>query len=136
MLNKNQRQQLKQQVLEANLDLPRHHLVTFTWGNISAIAQYEGLVVIKPSGVDYRHMTLDDMVEVALDSGEVIGGSKKTSSDTAAHLALYRQFTDIGGICIPIPAMPRSWPQQDWICRHGGRPTPIIFTTGSPVPAA
>lgn len=98
MLSQHQRRQLTQQVLEANLDLPRHHLVTFTWGNVSAVARDAGLVVIKPSGVDYRHMTLDDMVVVSLDNGEVLAGSKKPSSDTATHLALYRQFTDIGGI--------------------------------------
>ncbi|WP_116186238.1 L-ribulose-5-phosphate 4-epimerase [Pectobacterium aquaticum] len=91
-------QQLKQQVLEANLDLPRHHLVTFTWGNVSAVDRKRGIVVIKPSGVDYDCMTVDDMVVVDLVSGQPLEGSKKPSSDTATHLALYRAFTDIGGI--------------------------------------
>ncbi|WP_350238629.1 L-ribulose-5-phosphate 4-epimerase [Pectobacterium colocasium] len=91
-------QQLKQQVLEANLDLPRHHLVTFTWGNVSVVDRDRGLVVIKPSGVEYEHMVVDDMVVVDLASGQIIEGSKKPSSDTATHLALYRAFTEIGGI--------------------------------------
>ncbi|HBK4794271.1 TPA: L-ribulose-5-phosphate 4-epimerase [Serratia marcescens] len=90
--------QLKQQVLEANLDLPRHKLVTFTWGNVSAVDRERGLVVIKPSGVEYEHMTAEDMVVVDLASGRTVEGAKKPSSDTATHLALYREFADIGGI--------------------------------------
>ncbi|MBP1133158.1 MULTISPECIES: L-ribulose-5-phosphate 4-epimerase [Serratia] len=90
--------QLKQQVLEANLDLPRHNLVTFTWGNVSAVDRERGLVVIKPSGVEYEHMTAEDMVVVDLASGQTREGTKKPSSDTATHLALYREFADIGGI--------------------------------------
>jgi len=89
---------LKQQVFEANLALPRHHLVTFTWGNVSAIDRSRGLVAIKPSGVEYDGMTVDDIVVVELESGRTVEGSKKPSSDTATHLALYRAFTDIGGI--------------------------------------
>ncbi|UIM54771.1 L-ribulose-5-phosphate 4-epimerase [Serratia marcescens] len=90
--------QLKQQVLEANLDLPRHKLVTFTWDNVSAVDRERGLVVIKPSGVEYEHMTAEDMVVVDLASGRTVEGVKKPSSDTATHLALYREFADIGGI--------------------------------------
>ena len=90
--------QLKQQVLEANLDLPRHNLVTFTWGNVSAVARERGLVVIKPSGVEYEPMTAEDMVVVDLANGHTVEGTKKPSSDTATHLALYREFADIGGI--------------------------------------
>ncbi|MHA0855059.1 class II aldolase/adducin family protein, partial [Serratia nematodiphila] len=90
--------QLKQQVLEANLDLPRHKLVTFTWGNVSAVDRERGLVVIKPSGVEYEHMTAEDMVVVDLASGRTVEGVKKPSSDTATHLALYREFADIGDI--------------------------------------
>nr|WP_310616425.1 L-ribulose-5-phosphate 4-epimerase [Pantoea cypripedii] len=89
---------LKQQVLEANLALPRHHLVTFTWGNVSAIDRASGLVAIKPSGVEYDGMTVEDIVVLELESGRIVEGSKKPSSDTATHLALYRAFTDIGGI--------------------------------------
>ncbi|MDC9819882.1 L-ribulose-5-phosphate 4-epimerase [Pectobacterium polonicum] len=91
-------QQLKQQVLEANLDLPRHNLVTFTWGNVSVVDRDRSLVVIKPSGVEYEHMVVDDMVVVDLASGQTLEGNKKPSSDTATHLALYRAFTEIGGI--------------------------------------
>lgn len=89
---------LKQQVFEANLALPRHHLVTFTWGNVSAIDRSSGLVAIKPSGVEYDGMAVDDIVVVELETGRTVEGSKKPSSDTATHLALYRAFTDIGGI--------------------------------------
>lgn len=91
-------EQLKQQVLEANLALPAHHLVTFTWGNVSAIDRELGLVVIKPSGVEYDGMRAEDMVVVRLQDGAVVEGSKKPSSDTATHLALYRRFPGIGGI--------------------------------------
>ncbi len=88
---------LKQDVLKANLDLPKYKMVTFTWGNVSGIDRKSGLVVIKPSGVDYDGMTVDDMVVVDLD-GKVVEGSKKPSSDTATHLALYRRYDAIGGI--------------------------------------
>lgn len=91
-------EQLKQQVLEANLALPAHHLVTFTWGNVSAIDREQGLVVIKPSGVEYDGMRAEDMVVVDLHSGAVVEGRKKPSSDTATHLALYRRFPGLGGI--------------------------------------
>lgn len=91
-------EQLKQQVLEANLALPAHHLVTFTWGNVSAIDRERGLVVIKPSGVEYDGMRAEDLVVVNLEDGSVVEGSKKPSSDTATHLALYRRFPGIGGI--------------------------------------
>ncbi len=91
-------EQLKQQVLEANLALPKHQLVTFTWGNVSGIDRHAGLVVIKPSGVDYETMTADDMVVVELETGRVVEGSKKPSSDTETHLVLYRAFPEVGGI--------------------------------------
>jgi L-ribulose-5-phosphate 4-epimerase len=89
---------LKEEVLKANLELPRYGLVTFTWGNVSAIVRDSGLVVIKPSGVEYDVMTADDMVVVNLETGVVVEGSKKPSSDTATHLALYRAFPSVGGI--------------------------------------
>ncbi|GKX54027.1 L-ribulose-5-phosphate 4-epimerase [Leminorella grimontii] len=91
-------QQLKQQVLEANLALPRHNLVTFTWGNVSGVDRERGVMVIKPSGVEYEHMGVEDMVVVSLYSGKVVEGTKKPSSDTDTHLALYRAFPEIGGI--------------------------------------
>ncbi|ERK18133.1 MAG: L-ribulose-5-phosphate 4-epimerase [Pantoea sp.] len=89
---------LKQQVLEANLDLPRYNLVTFTWGNVSALDRESGLLVIKPSGVKYVDMKRDDMVVVELESGKVVEGTMRPSSDTATHRALYLAWPDIGGI--------------------------------------
>ena len=91
-------EQLKADVLAANLALPVHHLVTFTWGNVSAIDETRQWMVIKPSGVEYDVMTADDMVVVEIASGKVVEGSKKPSSDTPTHLALYRRFAEIGGI--------------------------------------
>lgn len=90
-------EQLKQEVCKANLELPKHGLVTFTWGNVSAIDRATNLVVIKPSGVSYENMTAEDMVVVDL-QGNVIEGKWKPSSDTATHLALYRAFEGLGGI--------------------------------------
>ncbi|PIF21904.1 L-ribulose-5-phosphate 4-epimerase [Candidatus Pantoea floridensis] len=89
---------LKQQVLEANLDLPRYNLVTFTWGNVSAVDRERGLLVIKPSGVKYEDMRRDDMVVVELANGNIIEGKMRPSSDTATHRALYLAWPDVGGI--------------------------------------
>ncbi|MGN0492916.1 MAG: L-ribulose-5-phosphate 4-epimerase [Acutalibacteraceae bacterium] len=91
-------EKLKKQVLNANLLLPKYGLVTFTWGNVSAVERKSGMMVIKPSGVEYSNMTADDMVVVELSTGKVIEGSKKPSSDTPTHLQLYRAFENIGGI--------------------------------------
>lgn len=91
-------EQLKQEVFEANLLLPKHNLVTFTWGNVSGIDREKGLVVIKPSGVEYDTMTAEDMVVVDLKTGEVVEGKWKPSSDTPTHLALYNAFEGLGGI--------------------------------------
>ena len=90
--------ELKVKVLQANLALPKYNLVTFTWGNVSAIDREKNLVVIKPSGVEYDVMTAEDMVVVDLFSGKVVEGTKKPSSDTPTHLELYREFPTIGGI--------------------------------------
>ncbi|KFF65542.1 ribulose 5-phosphate epimerase [Pectobacterium brasiliense] len=89
---------LKKQVLDTNLALPQHNLVTFTWGNVSAVDRQRGLMVIKPSGVEYSAMTLEDMVVVELESGKVVEGMKKPSSDTDTHRVLYLEFAEIGGI--------------------------------------
>lgn len=89
---------LKQKVLEANLLLPKYGLVTFTWGNVSAIDRDKGLMVIKPSGVEYEGMTAEDMVVVELETGKVAEGKWKPSSDTKTHLELYRAFPGVGGI--------------------------------------
>ncbi|KPC53868.1 L-ribulose-5-phosphate 4-epimerase [Amantichitinum ursilacus] len=102
--------ELKQQVLEANLDLPRHGLVTFTWGNVSGIDRAAGLVVIKPSGVEYERMQLDDMVVLTL-AGERVEGTLRPSSDTPTHLALYRHYADIGGIVHTHSTHATSWAQ-------------------------
>ncbi len=91
-------EQLKQEVFKANLLLPKHNLVTFTWGNVSGIDREKGLVVIKPSGVEYDTMTAEDMVVVDLKTGEVVEGKWKPSSDTPTHLALYNAFEGLGGI--------------------------------------
>ncbi|MBQ3498887.1 MAG: L-ribulose-5-phosphate 4-epimerase [Clostridia bacterium] len=88
---------LKKQVCEANLMLPKYDLVTFTWGNVSAIDRATGYVVIKPSGVEYDMLTPNKMVVVDLD-GNIIEGALNPSSDTPTHLYLYRNFKDAGGI--------------------------------------
>ncbi len=88
---------LKQKVLKANLALVRYNLVTLTWGNVSGIDRKKNLVVIKPSGVDYNSMTIDDMVVVDL-NGKVVEGKKRPSSDTPTHVELYKAFPSIGGI--------------------------------------
>mgnify|MGYP005955569747 FL=1 len=90
-------EQLKEAVWEANLLLPRYHLVTFTWGNVSGLDREQGLMVIKPSGVSYEDMRPQDMVVVALD-GIQVEGALRPSSDTPTHLELYRRFPDIGGV--------------------------------------
>lgn len=89
---------LKQQVCAANRKLPDYGLVTFTWGNVSGIDREKGLVVIKPSGVEYADLTPEDMVVVEVESGDVAEGKRRPSSDTETHLELYRRFLNIGGI--------------------------------------
>lgn len=88
---------LKKEVLDGNLLLPKYNLVTFTWGNVSGIDRASGLVVIKPSGIPYDRMTIDDMVVVDL-GGNVVEGKWKPSSDTSTHLVLYKAFPKCGGI--------------------------------------
>lgn len=114
-------QPLKKQVFEANMDLPRYGLVTFTWGNVSAIDRARGRVVIKPSGVAYDAMTVDDMVVVDLD-GNVIEGRWNPSSDTATHLALYRRFPSLGGIVHTHSTHATAWAQA-------GMAIPALGTT-------
>ncbi|CAB1245417.1 L-ribulose-5-phosphate 4-epimerase [Ruminococcaceae bacterium BL-6] len=91
-------EELKQKVYEANQMLPAHRLVTFTWGNVSGVDREKGLMVIKPSGVDYEKMKPGDMVVMKLDTGEVVEGGLRPSSDAPTHLELYRNFGGIGGI--------------------------------------
>lgn len=89
---------LKEEVLKANLLLPKYGLVVFTWGNVSAIDREKGIVAIKPSGVEYDDMQAEDIVIVDLETGSVLDGKLKPSSDTPTHLELYKQFPNIGGI--------------------------------------
>ncbi len=91
-------EKLKKEVLQANLLLPKYGLVTFTWGNVSAVDRGSGIMIIKPSGVEYEEMTAEDMAAVSLETGEVVEGLYKPSSDTPTHLALYRAFENVGGI--------------------------------------
>ncbi len=90
--------ELKETVFQANLLLPKHGLVTFTWGNVSGIDRERGLVVIKPSGISYEEMKAEDMVVVELETGKKVEGSLKPSSDTQTHLELYKAFPRVGGI--------------------------------------
>jgi len=112
---------LKQEVFEANLDLVRHNLVLFTWGNVSAIDRESALVVIKPSGVSYSQMRAEDMTVVDL-QGNIVEGTLKPSSDTPTHLALYRAFASIGGIVHTHSTYATAWAQS-------GRNIPNIGTT-------
>jgi L-ribulose-5-phosphate 4-epimerase len=114
-------EQLKQQVFQANLDLVKHGLVIFTWGNVSAIDRSKGLVAIKPSGVSYENMKASDMVVVNLD-GEIVEGDFKPSSDTPTHLVLYKNFENIGGVVHTHSAWATSWAQA-------GLGIPAIGTT-------
>ena len=91
-------EKLKEQVFQANLLLPKHGLITFTWGNVSGIDREQGLVVIKPSGVSYDVMKADDMVVVDLKTGVVVEGKLKPSTDTPTHIELYKAFPNIGGV--------------------------------------
>jgi L-ribulose-5-phosphate 4-epimerase len=91
-------ERLKELVFQANLLLPKHNLVTFTWGNVSGIDREQGLMVIKPSGVPYDGMKAEDMVVVEMETGQVVEGRLKPSSDTPTHVELYQAFPNIGGI--------------------------------------
>ena len=112
---------LKKSVCEANLQLPQYGLVTFTWGNVSAIDREKGLVVIKPSGVEYDGMKPEQMVVVDLD-GKIVEGELRPSSDTPTHLELYRQFPKIGGIVHTHSRWATIWAQS-------GRGIPALGTT-------
>ncbi|MFA7126443.1 MAG: L-ribulose-5-phosphate 4-epimerase [Bacilli bacterium] len=101
---------LKKQVFEANMALPRHNLVTFTWGNVSAIDRVASLIVIKPSGVNYNSMQIEDMVVVNLE-GEVVEGKYRPSSDLLTHLELYKAWPMIGGIVHTHSTWATSWAQ-------------------------
>jgi L-ribulose-5-phosphate 4-epimerase len=103
-------EQLKQSVLKANLELPKHDLVKYTWGNVSGIDRDSGLVVIKPSGMPYEELTADDMVVVNLD-GVKVEGKLRPSSDTLTHIVLYKCFDKIGGIVHTHSSWATAWAQ-------------------------
>ncbi len=114
-------EELKKQVYEANMELPRYGLVTFTWGNVSAIDREKGLFVIKPSGVAYDKLKPEDMVVIDLD-GKKVEGRYNPSSDTPTHLVLYKAFPEVGGIVHTHSPYATSWAQA-------GRDIPCYGTT-------
>lgn len=119
--NKKMLEALKQLVYEANMELPKYGLVTFTWGNVSAIDREKGLFVIKPSGVDYEKLRPEDMVVMDLE-GNKVEGSFNPSSDTATHLEMYKAFPEMGGIVHTHSSWATSWAQA-------GRGIPCYGTT-------
>lgn len=114
-------EELKKQVFEANMLLPKYGMVTFTWGNVSGIDREKGLIVIKPSGVPYETMTAEDMVVMDLE-GNRVSGRYKPSSDTATHIELYKRFPNIGGVVHTHSSYATSWAQS-------GRDIPCYGTT-------
>ena len=114
-------EELKKQVFEANMLLPKYGLVTFTWGNVSGIDRESGLFVIKPSGVPYEELGPDDMVVVNL-KGEKVEGKYNPSSDTPTHTVLYNRFPEVGGIVHTHSPLATSWAQA-------GRDIPCYGTT-------
>ncbi len=112
---------LKKQVYEANMELPRRGLITYTWGNVSGIDRASGLFVIKPSGVDYDELKPEDMVVMDLD-GNKVEGDYNPSSDTPTHLELYKAFAEVGGIVHTHSPWATSWAQA-------GRSIPCYGTT-------
>ena len=113
---------LKQAVWEANLRLPKHNLVTFTWGNVSGIDRQKGLMVIKPSGVEYDALKPSDLVVVDLETGKTVEGDLNPSSDTDTHLVLYRAFPNIGGVV-------HTHSRWAAIFAQAGRGVPALGTT-------
>lgn len=114
-------EKLKEEVYDANLELPMRGLITYTWGNVSGIDRNKGLVVIKPSGVSYADMKLEDMVVVDLE-GAIIEGELIPSSDTPTHLVLYKAFPELGGIVHTHSPWATSWAQAE-------RDIPCLGTT-------
>lgn len=117
-------EELKKEVFLANLELPKYGLVTFTWGNVSGIDRDAGMMVIKPSGVEYRDMSVDDMVVVDLKSGQKVEGKLNPSTDTDTHLELYRSCPDIMGVVHTHSRYAASFAQA-------GMDIPALGTTGA-----
>jgi len=115
-------EELKKEVYDANIALVKHGLVIFTWGNVSGIDREKGLMVIKPSGVDYDDMKVEDMVVVSLEDGKVVEGTLKPSSDTPTHLVLYRNFKGVNAIVHTHSTCATAWAQS-------GAPIPALGTT-------
>ena len=124
---------LKQQVLEANLLLPEHKLVTFTWGNVSGVDREQGVMVIKPSGVEYAAMTPEDMVVVDLKTGDRVEGKWKPSSDTDTWPST-GPSRSWGASSTPTAAGPPALPRQGGVSRQWAPPRGIISTGRSPAP--
>ena len=114
-------EELKEKVLQANLELPKRGLITYTWGNVSGIDREKGLVVIKPSGASYDGMKASDMVVLDLD-GNRVEGTLNPSSDTPTHLELYKKYPDLGGVVHTHSTSATSWAQA-------GRDIPLYGTT-------
>ena len=113
-------EELKQKVYEANMELPRRGLITYTWGNVSGIDREKGLFVIKPSGVDYDVLKPSDMVVMDLE-GNKVEGEMNPSSDTATHVELYNAFKEIGGIVHTHSPHATAWAQAGFTCKDGFR---------------
>lgn len=114
-------EKLKEVVYEANMELPRRGLITYTWGNVSGIDRESGLIVIKPSGVSYDRLTAEDMVIVDL-SGNIVEGKLRPSSDTPTHIELYKAFPALGGIVHTHSTYATAWAQA-------GKGIPCFGTT-------
>ena len=104
--------ELREKVFQANMELPRRNLVTYTWGNVSGIDREKGLVVIKPSGVEYEDLTADMLVIVDL-QGNLVEGGLNPSSDTKTHIELYKAFPDIGGVVHTHSPYAVGWPSSE-----------------------
>ena len=114
--------ELRNDVLAANLALPAYGLVTLTWGNASGVDREAGLMAIKPSGVSYDALTAADIVLVSLQTGEIVEGERRPSTDTPTHLGLYRAFAEVGGIVHTHSTWATAWAQA-------GREIPLLGTT-------
>ena len=127
-------EQLKEEVYRANMLLPEHKLVTFTWGNVSGIDRESGIMAIKPSGVEYDKLTPEDMVLVDIRTGEKAEGKWNPSSDTATHCELYRSFPNIGGVVHTTAGGLRCSASPAEVCPRWAPPTATISMGRFPVP--
>ena len=126
-------EKLKKEVYEANMELPRRGLITYTWGNVSGMDRETGYFVIKPSGVAYDRLTPEDMVVMDLE-GKKIEGALNPSSDTATHLELYKKYPKSEVLSIHIPRKPLHGPRQEEAFHFTEPPMRTISSAQSPVP--